>query len=273
MAAAAGAQFQQLLALTAEVGDPAKDYVILAEGNTSARIDQRSFWVKGSGVRLEHADGPNAFVAMELEPLMGALRGHDEPDLADLFARSKVAGQEHPLKPSIETFVHAICLELGSAQFVSHTHPTAVNRLLCAKDAEALYVDALFPDEAVVCGPLPLFVPYGEPGLPLGRTMLRRFEVFVEEHGSPPRLVLLANHGIVALGSTAAEVAAITAMAVKAARIRLGTLAAGGPRFLGGGQAARLFGREDEQARRKGLAQAPGRPARPATRPEGSRSP
>ena len=39
----AGDRFQELLALTAEVGDPAKDYVILAEGNTSARIDQRSF--------------------------------------------------------------------------------------------------------------------------------------------------------------------------------------------------------------------------------------
>ena len=72
--------------------------------------------------------------------------------------------------------------------------------------------------------------------------------------------MLLANHGIVALGSTAAEVAAITAMAVKGAAIRSGTLAAGGPAFLGGEQAARLFGRPDEQARRKGLAAAPGRP-------------
>jgi rhamnose utilization protein RhaD (predicted bifunctional aldolase and dehydrogenase) len=122
----------------------------------------------------------------------------------------------------------------------------------------------VFPDEAVVCGPAALFVPYGEPGLPLGRLLLARFEAFVAERGGPPRLVLLANHGIVALGGTAAEVAAITAMAVKAARVRLGTLAAGGPRFLDPEQAERLAGREDELARLARLASWPGgAPAQP----------
>lgn len=260
MADPAGERFDQLLALTAEVGDPVKDYVILAEGNTSTRIDAGSMWVKASGVRMEYADGPEAFVAVELEPLMRALRGQDQAaDLAALLAGARIADQPSTRTPSIETFVHAICLELGGAEFVAHTHPTAVNRLLCARDAEAIYSGVLFPDEAVVCGPAPLFVPYGEPGLPLGRVMLERFERYLDEHGAPPRLVLLANHGIVALGSTATEAAAITAMAVKGAHIRSGTLGAGGPAFLGAEQAARLFGREDEQARRKGLADAPGR--------------
>ena len=61
--------------------------------------------------------------------------------------------------------------------------------------------------------------------------------------------------------SAPAEVAAITAMAVKGARIRSGTLAADGPALLDGELAARLFGREDEQARRRGLAGATGRPS------------
>jgi len=254
-----GERFDQLLALTAEIGDPVKDYVILAEGNTSSRIDGGAMWVKASGVRLEHARGPDAFVAVQLEPLMRALRGQDgerDPDLSGLFADARIGEQADDRRPSIETFVHAICLELGGAEFAAHTHPTAVNRLLCARDAEAIYSGVLFPDEAVVCGPVPLFVPYGEPGLPLGRIMLERFEAFLDEHGAPPRLVLLANHGIVALGSTPAEVAAITAMAVKGASIRAGTLSAGGPAFLGAAQAARLFGREDEQARLRGLAAA-----------------
>jgi rhamnose utilization protein RhaD (predicted bifunctional aldolase and dehydrogenase) len=258
-----GARFDQLLALTAEVGDPAKDYVILAEGNTSTRIDHGSMWVKASGVRLEHATGADAFVAVRLEPLMRALRGEDrvrDADLPHLLADARIGEPPGDRRPSIETFVHAICLELGAAEFVAHTHPTAVNRLLCARDAESLYRGVLFPDEAVVCGPVPLFVPFGEPGLPLGRIMLDRFQAFLDEHGAPPRLVLLANHGIVALGSTPAEVAAITAMAVKGARIRSGTLAAGGPALLDAELAARLFGREDEQARRRGLAGATGRP-------------
>lgn len=256
MAIPSSERFDQLLSLTADVGDPANDYVILAEGNTSTRIDGGAMWVKASGVRLEHADSADAFVAVELEPLMRALRGQDQvapDDLSGLLAGARLPDQPSARTPSIETFVHAICLELGAAEFVAHTHPTAVNQLLCARDAEALYGGVLFPDEAVVCGPVPLFVPYDDPGLPLGRVMLDRFEAFLDEHGAPPRLVLLANHGIVALGSTASEVAAITAMAVKGARIRSGTLGAGGPRFLGGEQAARLFGRDDEQARLRGL--------------------
>jgi rhamnose utilization protein RhaD (predicted bifunctional aldolase and dehydrogenase) len=261
-----GERFGELLALTGEVGDPGKDYVILAEGNTSARIDDGSFWVKGSGVRLEHARGPEAFVAIRLEPLMAALRGDQVggADLKRLLADARVPGQEGDVAPSIETFVHAVCLAVGAARLVAHTHPTAVNALLCARDAEALYGGVVFPDEAVVCGPAALFVPYGEPGLPLGRLLLARFEAFVAERGGPPRLVLLANHGIVALGGTAAEVAAITAMAVKAARVRLGTLAAGGPRFLDPEQAERLAGREDELARLARLAAWPGgAPAQP----------
>jgi rhamnose utilization protein RhaD (predicted bifunctional aldolase and dehydrogenase) len=256
MSSQRGDRFGELVALTGEVGDPGRDYVILAEGNTSARIDDGSFWVKGSGVRLEHARGPEAFVAMRLAPLMAALRGEEVGDagLKRLLAGARAEGQGDGPAPSIETFVHAVCLAVGGAQLVAHTHPTAVNALLCARDAEALYRGVVFPDEAVVCGPAPLFVPYGEPGLPLGRLLLARFEAFVAERGGPPRLVLLANHGIVALGGTAAEVAAITAMAVKAARVRLGALAAGGPRFLDREQAERLAGREDELARLARLA-------------------
>jgi rhamnose utilization protein RhaD (predicted bifunctional aldolase and dehydrogenase) len=254
----AGERFDELLALTAEVGDPVRDYVILAEGNTSTRIDAGSMWVKASGVRMERADGPDAFVAVELEPLMRALRGDDDPgdDLTAVLARARVPGQPEDRAPSVETFVHAICLELGGAEFVAHTHPTAVNRLLCSRDAEAAYAGVLFPDEALVCGPVPLFVPFDEPGLPVARLVLDRFRAFLDEHGAPPRLILLANHGIVALGSSPAEVAAITAMAVKGASIRSGTLAAGGPAFLADDQAARLFLREDEQARRKALSTA-----------------
>jgi rhamnose utilization protein RhaD (predicted bifunctional aldolase and dehydrogenase) len=255
-------RLNELIALSVEIGDPAKDYVILAEGNTSARISEHSFWVKGSGVRLEAARGPQDFVAMELEPLMRTLRGEDEiadMDLRELLRSARVEGQDNSPDPSIEAFVHAICLELGKAEFVAHTHPTAVNALLCARNAELVYSGVLFPDEAVICGPVPLFIPYGEPGLPLGRMLLRRFESFLDTYGEPPRLILLANHGIVALGSTAAEVATITAMAVKAARIRHGTLSAGGPNFLSSDQAARLFGRQDERERRQRLMQTPDR--------------
>jgi hypothetical protein len=114
----------------------------------------------------------------------------------------------------------------------------------------------LFPDEAVVCGPVPLFVPYGEPGLPLGRIMLERFEAFLDEHGAPPRLVLLANHGIVALGSHPRRGRGHHRDGRQGSEHPRRDPLRGRPAFLGAAQAARLFGREDEQARLSGLAAA-----------------
>ena len=86
MAPQSSDRLDELVALSAEIGDPAKDYVILSEGNTSARISEHSFWVKGSGIRLEHACGPQAFVAMELEPLMRARQHLSEPEIAAVTA-------------------------------------------------------------------------------------------------------------------------------------------------------------------------------------------
>lgn len=102
-------RMDELIALSTEIGDPLKDYVILSEGNTSARISDHSFWVKGSGVRLQQARSPQAFVAMELEPLMHALRREDEVvdlDLRELLRSARVKGQEKPPEPSIETLIH-----------------------------------------------------------------------------------------------------------------------------------------------------------------------
>ncbi len=250
-------RLEELMRLSLELGDPTRDLVVLAEGNTSARIDEESFWVKASGTSLARADHADAYVAVRLAPLMATLRETDELDDAQAKRRLRSAAldqHEDAAAPSIETYVHAACLEVGGATFVAHTHPTALNALLCSEHAEAAYGGVLFPDEAVVCG-APMIVPYAEPGFALGRVTLKQLEAFMAEHGEPPRTVLLINHGLFTLGASAEEAAAITAMTVKAAHIRLGALATGGAlRFLPAEQAVRLYAREDERARRERLA-------------------
>jgi rhamnose utilization protein RhaD (predicted bifunctional aldolase and dehydrogenase) len=251
-------RLEALIRLSLELGDPGRDLVILAEGNTSARIDDESFWVKASGTSLAQADDASAYVAVRLAPLMATLRETGELDDEEAKRRLRGAAvdqREDGPVPSIETYVHAACLDVGGATFVAHTHPTVLNALLCSQRAEAAYRGVLFPDEAVVCGAVPLVVPYAAPGLALGRVALERLEAFVAEHGEPPRMVLLLNHGLFTLGASAAEAAAITAMAVKAAHIRVGALATGQPlRFLSAEQAVSLYGRADERARRERLA-------------------
>ena len=60
----------------------------------------------------------------------------------------------------------------------------------------------------------------------------------------------MQNHGIVALGRSAQQVLDVTAMAVKTARVLLGTFAAGGPRFMSEHDVARIHTRPDEHFRR-----------------------
>ena len=45
-------QLGQLVTMSGNLGDPANDYVILGEGNSSAIVDENSFWVKASGTSM-----------------------------------------------------------------------------------------------------------------------------------------------------------------------------------------------------------------------------
>jgi rhamnose utilization protein RhaD (predicted bifunctional aldolase and dehydrogenase) len=249
-------RLSELSRLSLQLGEPARDLAILAEGNTSARIDAASFWVKASGTPLAQAEDPDDYVAVALAPLMEVLESGDVLDEASVKQQLREAAVDgdDARSPSIETFVHAACLEVGDATFVAHTHPTALNSLLCSDRAREAYEGVVFPDEAVICGPCPLMVDYAAPGLELGRAVLGGLREFISAHGEPPRTVLLLSHGLFALGASGPEAAAITAMAVKAARVRAGALAAGNLRFLPPDEAQRLCAREDERARRQRLA-------------------
>jgi hypothetical protein len=65
---------------------------------------------------------------------------------------------------------------------------------------------------------------------------------------------LLGNHGIVAIASSPEGAEAITLMAVKGARVRLGALSVGGVRGLGKDVVDHYFDREDLTERRQHLA-------------------
>nr|WP_240968874.1 class II aldolase/adducin family protein [Streptomyces sp. HNM0575] len=258
---------EELVGLTRRLGDPAADLVVLAEGNTSTRLADGTFAVKASGARMDSAAAGD-FVVVDPGELLDAIRpratdGHatggratagargggrpTQDELTDALAvRGPYEGP--PGRASVETLVHLAALEYADATWVAHTHPTAVVGLLACPGAEELWSAPLFPDEAVVLG-RPAWVPYAAPGLELGRAVAESLTRHRETEGVPPRLVLLGNHGIVALGRTPAEVEAVTAMCVKAARIRSVALGAGGTAPLEAGHAAALAGRGDERER------------------------
>lgn len=242
---------QQLVEMSLRLGEPVRDYVILGEGNTSARIDEQTFWVKASGFELP-AINSQGFVRLRFAPILELLEMKDasEQYLKEVF---KQAGTEEAPRPSTEAVMHALLLGLDGVDFVAHTHPTVVNMITCAQQAEQAISGRLFPDEVVVCGIAPLWVPFTDPGVPLARQLKESIEDYIDSYGHRPKCIWLQNHGLIALGASASEVENITAMSVKLARILWGTYALGGPHFLTEAQAIRIAGRPDELYRQDRL--------------------
>jgi rhamnose utilization protein RhaD (predicted bifunctional aldolase and dehydrogenase) len=236
-----------LVKLSRDLGAPQNDYAILAEGNTSAQVSDGSFLLKASGLSLSSVDA-GSFVEMRTAAVLELL---DAPSLSDeqLTLALSACRVGDGARPSTEAPLHALALTLGRASFVGHTHPTAVNSILCSKNAAVLSEGVLFPDQVVVCGRHPLFIPYVDPGVPLAFELRVRLRKHLDAHGTPPRVIYLENHGLIALGRTPNEVLHVTAMATKTARIMLGALAAGGPNYLGKHDAIRIETRPDERYR------------------------
>jgi rhamnose utilization protein RhaD (predicted bifunctional aldolase and dehydrogenase) len=220
----------QLVAMTRELGERERDFVILGEGNTSARADQNTFWVKVSGSRMAEAK-EQSFVRVHLDKVLTLL----DASLPEWMFRMDLAAAKFapdaPGSPSVETALHALCLTLGDAAFVGHTHPTAINAILCARDGETAFAQPIFPAESLVGGE-PLFVPFAPSGQPLAWAVEAALRSYREYHREPPRAMLLQNHGLVVLGSSPQEVVDITEMMVKTARILVETYALGGPHFV-----------------------------------------
>lgn len=248
-----------LIAMSRALGDPARDYVIIGEGNTSMRRDADSFVVKASGHHLHNIDA-EGFVSLRMAPILALL---DDPPatLSEEKARTQAAiispaspcldGGTEGGSPSIEASFHAMLLHECGARYIGHTHPTAVNQLLCSEYAANFALQRRFPDEVVLCGPQSALAPYADPGLPLALEMRKTVRAYMDEQNEAPKLILLVNHGLIALGQTPTEVLNITAMAVKAARIYHGALLTGSPTHLPADEVEHIYRRPDEIYRRK----------------------
>ncbi len=241
---------ETLIQMSRALGQPDRRYVIIGEGNTSLRADDETFWVKSSGHQLTtiNADG---FAQIRFAPIMEMFE-HPPADLVEereILRNARVDGGS--AYPSVETSFHAMLLHDCGVQCIAHTHPIPINRLMCSIHAETFAKRRTCPDEAVVCGPESVFVPYIDPGLPLADEIRRRVHTYMDKHGDSPKVVLLANHGLIALAQSPAEALNITDMAVKGAEILWGALAVGGAVFLSEAEVVHLVRRPDEIYRRK----------------------
>lgn len=241
----------ELLALTHKLGEPDRKLAILAEGNTSERLTDGRLVVKASGASLKAATRED-FVTLDIDEITGVL----EDPAADQASLSKaldagVHGGIHR-RASIESLMHAAIQFVTPTRFIGHTHPTAIIGLVSSIHAATAYDSAAYSDEAVVLG-RPLFVPYSSPGISLGRAVHHALLRRLDDTGEAPALVLLGNHGIVAMGPTASAVDGVTEMAVKAAEVRIAALSAGGLVLIPAESITAFFARADIAERRNDL--------------------
>lgn len=241
---------EELIQLSRELGRPERNLVIIGEGNSSLRVDEKSFWIKASGHQMPTITAAG-FAHIRFEPILNLF---EEPpqtltEQRKLLLAARVDRSDPA--PSVETSFHAMLLHECGVKCIAHTHPIAVNRLMCSAHAQTFARQRLFPDEIVLCGPESIFVPYVDPGLPLAIEIRRRVHAYMETYGEAPKVILLANHGLITLAQTTTEALNITLMADKAAAILWGALQLGEVPFLSVEEVMHIYRRPDEIYRRK----------------------
>jgi rhamnose utilization protein RhaD (predicted bifunctional aldolase and dehydrogenase) len=239
-----------LLRLSHELGREDRGWAILGEGNTSSRIDADRFLIKASGSSLGTLRGED-LVECHANVLLSLLDKRSAADLQieNTLLASRVDAKSK--KPSVEALFHAYLLSLPDVGFVGHTHATTVNQILCSPRAKQFAERRLFPDEIVCCGGKSVLVPYTDPGLRLAQAIRKAARTFMKKNRYVPRVILLKNHGIIAIGRTPEAVLAATLMAEKAARVWVGATSLGGPTFLREEDVKRILGRSDELMRQR----------------------
>ncbi len=244
----------KLLEMTHYLGDPGKDYAMLGEGNTSARVDDDSFYVKASGHTMAGI-GMEGFVQVSTPRIMELLEDPNagDGDVSRVYQEAVIGDSNGP-RPSVEALLHAILLQIPEFSFVGHTHPVHTNAILCSVNAKEAFTRRIFPDQIVSMKHRSVFVPYVDPGLVLAREVKARLEQFIEEEGVLPSAILMQNHGLITMGDSPKAVTSCTDMTEKSARILVGAYAAGGPRFLEDHHVDRIFTRPDEHYRLRSIA-------------------
>jgi rhamnose utilization protein RhaD (predicted bifunctional aldolase and dehydrogenase) len=241
---------EKLVQLSRDLGEPARRLVIIGEGNTSLRVNDETFWVKASGHQMPTIT-PQGFAQIRFAPILALFDDPPQTNSAQRLALRTALVDDTHADPSVETSFHAMLLHDCGVNCIAHTHPIAVNRLLCSTQAETFARRRIYPDEVVLCGPESVFVPYVDPGLPLAMAIREQVHDYMDKFGEAPKVILMANHGLIALGQTTTEALNITMMADKAAEILWGAMQLGDVPFMSKEDVMHIYRRPDEIYRRK----------------------
>ena len=174
-------------------------FVIAGGGNTSYKNEEK-IWVKASGAALATIT-EEGFAVLDRSMLAPMSEKAYSADPAEREEQVKNDLAEATLtkgkRPSVETSMHNVI----DYPFVVHLHPTAVNGLMCAQNAES-ELKRIFGEKA-------LYVEYTDPGYVLFKKVYNRIEEYRIAYNEEPKVIWLQNHGIFVAAPTVDEIRAI----------------------------------------------------------------
>lgn len=189
---------QQLIDISRKYGSDSR-FVIAGGGNTSYKTDDK-IWVKASGSSLATITEEGFAVLdraklnlMSEKSYSEVAAEREEQVKNDLADATLTKGK----RPSVETSMHNAILY----PFVIHLHPTLVNGLMCANNAEQRLFE-LFGEKNV-------YIPYTDPGYVLFKKVEDAIKNYRARFNEEPKVIWLQNHGIFVAADTTAEVEAI----------------------------------------------------------------
>ncbi|MEA5127866.1 MAG: SDR family NAD(P)-dependent oxidoreductase [Proteiniphilum sp.] len=171
-------------------------FVIAGGGNTSYK-NKEKIWVKASGAALATIteEGFAVLDRSKLDPMSEKAYSPDSTEREeqvknDLAGATLTKGR----RPSVETSMHNVI----NYPFVVHLHPTVVNGLMCAQNAES-ELKRLFGEKA-------LYIEYTDPGYVLFKKVYERIKKYRAAYNEEPQVIWLQNHGIFVAAPTIKEI-------------------------------------------------------------------
>jgi len=171
-------------------------FVIAGGGNTSYKNAEK-IWVKASGSSLATIteDGfavlDRAKLNLMSDKVYSANAAEREEQVKNDLADATITKGK---RPSVETSMHNVI----DFAFVVHMHPTLVNGLMCANNAQA--------DLQKLFGAKALYIEYTDPGYVLFKKVEDAIKAFRAEDGAEPAVIWLQNHGIFVAANSIEEI-------------------------------------------------------------------
>lgn len=217
----------ELLELAHWVGNHPSRLAIWNEGSVAATLPRGTFAVSAAGANLARLDSGNMveFDQARAQALIA---------LDDVTPEKIAEAQTNPAAPipCADALAFADLFAFDGIHFAAHTQPVPVNQVICSPRARQFSDRRNLPHEILACGQASVLVPFMPPGLPLAKEIRRKIALWRDRYKTIPKLILIQNHGMIALGETVEEVKLITEMTVKYAEIFVGAAMMGGPEFL-----------------------------------------